>query len=87
MEQARQLIENLKVVDWTGDSELTFGGGLSPDTRVGELLAESVKQLNLPKNLYTLEAHGKRLNANDTLEDAGIQSNTTIGCMPEVTAG
>lgn len=88
MKEQTKSLDLLTVSDWTQQISLEFSGGIETDRRVGELVAEAVHKMDLPRNTpYSAIHEGVKLNSGDTLEEAGITNAAQITLAPEVSAG
>jgi phosphoribosylaminoimidazole-succinocarboxamide synthase len=78
---------NITARDWEGARKAHLDD-VSSTTTVGEVVVESVRALQLPfQDFYAALYRGRELNHGDTLEEAGLDSDTEIELVPEVSAG
>lgn len=78
---------NIKARDWEGRNLVNLPD-VARTTTVGEVVAESVRALQLPfKSFYQAVFRGRELNHSDTLDEAGLESDSEIELIPEVSAG
>ncbi|MCP5040854.1 MAG: hypothetical protein GY944_07470 [bacterium] len=78
---------NLTARDWEGTRQVHLDE-VARTATVGELVGQSVQALQLPlRDLYQAVFRGRELNHGDTLEEAGLDSESEIELVPEVSAG
>lgn len=78
---------DLVASDWEGQRQVHLDG-VTGDRTVGEVVAESARLLELPfANFYQAVLDGRELNHGDTLDEAGVGSQSRVELVPEVSAG
>ncbi len=77
----------LKARDWEGTRRVLLDD-VARSATVGEVVGHSVRALQLPlRDLYQAVFRGRELNHGDTIEEAGLDSESEIELVPEVSAG
>ena len=73
--------------DWEGARKVHLDD-VARSTTVGQVVGESVRALNLPfSEFYQAVWRGRELNHSDTIEEVGLDSDSEIELVPEVSAG
>jgi len=73
--------------DWEGARRARLEA-VPRSATVGEIVSEAVRSLGLPfQSFYQALFRGRELRSGDTLAELGIESDSEIELMPEVTAG
>ena len=73
--------------DWEGARKVHLDD-VARSTTVGQVVGESVGALKLPfSDFYQAVFRGRELNHSDTLDEAGLDSDSEIELVPEVSAG
>ena len=73
--------------DWEGARKVHLED-VARTTTVGQLVGESVRALQLPfRDFYQAVFRGRELNHSDTIEEAGLDNESEIELVPEVSAG
>ncbi len=73
--------------DWEGVRKVHLDDVVRTTT-VGQVVGESVRALQLPfSDFYQAVFRGRELNHSDTLDEAGLDSDSEIELVPEVSAG
>ncbi len=77
---------NLTARDWEGTRTVHLED-VSRSTTVGEIVGESVRALQLPfQEFYQALSRGRELNHSDTIEEAGLDCDSEIELVLEVSA-
>ncbi len=78
---------NITARDWEGARKVHMDD-VARSTTVGQVVGESVRALQLPfSDFYQAVFRGRELNHSDTLDEAGLDSDSEIELVPEVSAG
>lgn len=73
--------------DWEGTRRVHLDD-VARTTTVGQVVGESVRALKLPfRDFYQAVFRGRELNHSDTIEEAGLDRESEIELVPEVSAG
>ncbi len=73
--------------DWEGARRVHMDD-VARNSTVGQVVGESVRALQLPfSDFYQAVFRGRQLNHGDTIEEAGLDSDSEIELVPEVSAG
>jgi len=87
MQAAADGFVSLTARDWEGARKVHLDD-VASTTTVGQVVGESVRALKLPfRDFYQAVFRGRELNHSDTLEEAGLESDSEIELVPEVSAG
>lgn len=85
-ETAPRLID-VSLRDWEGTRRARLES-VPRSATVGELVSEAVRSLGLPaQRFYQPLLRGRELRGSDTLEELGIETDSEIELLPQVTAG
>jgi phosphoribosylaminoimidazole-succinocarboxamide synthase len=78
---------NITARDWEGARKVHLDD-VAGNTTVGQIVGESVRALQLPfRDFYQAVFRGRELNHADTIREAGLDSDSEIELVPEVSAG
>jgi phosphoribosylaminoimidazole-succinocarboxamide synthase len=78
---------NITARDWEGARKVHLDD-VSRETTVGQVVGESVRALKLPfRDFYQAVFRGRELNHSDTVREAGLDADSEIELVPEVSAG
>ena len=78
---------NLHFSDWEG-ARTAHLDKVSRRSTVGHVVSEAVQQLGLPLgDFFQAVFRGKELDLADTIDELGIESDSEIELVPEVSAG
>ncbi len=81
---------SITVMNPNRSKSVTFEGEIdSSRTLVSEIVKEAVHSLGLPTNVpySAIDEKDQKVNATDTLDEAGLSEQVTISLAPEAVAG
>jgi hypothetical protein len=78
---------DIEFSDWEGARSAQLQR-VPRSSTIGQVVTEAVEHLGLPfEHLYQAVFRGKELDQTETLEDLGIDTDSQIDLVPEVSAG
>ena len=78
---------DLRLSDWEG-ARTAHLDQVPRSSTIGQVVSEAVQQLGLPfGGFFRAVLRGKELDPGDTVDDLGIETDSQIELVPEVSAG
>ena len=78
---------SIRARDWEGARTVHLDD-VARESTVGQVVGESVRALRLPfSDFYQAVFRGRELNHSDTIGEAGLENESEIELVPEVSAG